>query len=282
MMAGRLLAATALAVLAGCVAPSQFVVPSAVGLAPDAFAYPDADQRVLLIYNHGSRADHVPDRCEPNGLTTPKMVKGLSGRKVGGLQILVYGLCTNVVGRWQGVDQPEGIKLMRRVEKIEQTVQEFLDAGVPAANIFLVGHSAGGWASLLVVRRGRVPVNAAIAFAPAFAGRKSRRSEKWQALRDQQEAFLSGAERLDALVYVFERDAFNAPEELAFLDGIPGTRVHHLDDEAIDGVRCRRPRGHRTAFGDCFRLTQEAAILAYIARQLEDKEQTARGGPPRP
>jgi pimeloyl-ACP methyl ester carboxylesterase len=205
----------------------------------------------------------------PNGRTTPEVVKALSGRTVGGLDIVVYGFCTNVSPDPVGQPIPVAdIKVMRRVQKIEELVRTFLDSGVPPAHIFLVGQSAGGWASLLVARRQQVPINAVIAFAPAFAGRKARRTEDWQAIHEQHVAYLSAADQLHALVFAFDRDAYNTPEDLAFLQVIPGVHFLHLSEQAIAGIPCQRPNGHRTVCRDCFLQTQQEAILSYIEMRL--------------
>jgi pimeloyl-ACP methyl ester carboxylesterase len=178
----------------------------------------------------------------------------------------------------------EDIKVMRRVRKIEEVVRTFLENGVPPKHIFLVGHSAGGWASLLVARRQQVPLNAVIAFAPAFAGRKAHRPEDWQAVHEQHVAFLSTADQLQALVFAFDKDTYNPPQDLVFLRAIPGVRFLHLSEQAIAGVQCQRPNGRRTVFQDCFMQTQLEIILSYIevrvttkdARNIQDAGQKSR------
>ena len=261
--------ATMALVLTSCTASSQFIPAPVPGTPLHSLAYAHPEKRALLIYNHGSRAGYLPDACAPNGRTTPNVVKALSGRSVGGLDIVVYGLCTN--GPPDPVGQPipvEDIKLMRRVQKIEEVVRTFLGAGVPAKHIFLVGHSAGGWASLLVARRQQVPINAVIAFAPAFAGRKAHRSEDWQAVHEQHVAFLSAADQLHALVFAFDNDTYNTPEDLVFLRAIPGVHFLRLSEQAIAGVQCQSPNGHLTVFRDCFMQTQQEIILPYIEARL--------------
>jgi Serine aminopeptidase, S33 len=259
--------------LASCPAPSQFIPAPLPGTLPHSLAYPHPEHRVLLIYNHGSRAGYLPDHCVPNGWTTPNVVKALSGQKVGGLDIVVYGLCTNVPATTLWPLIPVGdIKVLKRVRNIERVVRTFLDSGVPPAHLFLVGHSAGGWASLLVARRQQVPMNAVIAFAPAFAGRKARRSAAWQALQAQHVTWLLAAAQLHALVFAFDNDAYNPPEDLLFLQAIPGVRFLRLSEQAIAGIQCQRPNGHSTVFRECFAQTQQEFILAYIAERVAAQE----------
>jgi len=257
--------------LAGCASQSQFIPAPPPGTPERSIAYPEPDKKILLIYNHGSTQEYRRDQCRPNGSTTPGVVKELSGKKVLGLDVVVYGFCTPAkTGGYEQRSRAGEPKIMRRVENIEEAVRGFQNSGVPAEHIFLAGHSAGGWASLLVARRHNVRINAVIAFAPAFAGRKSGRSPGWQALHDSHVQFMAEAREMNALVYAFDSDAFNSPEDLAFLNGIPGIRLVRLGAQEIDGIKCDSPDGHQTVFRDCFARTQEKVILAYLAERLTE------------
>jgi pimeloyl-ACP methyl ester carboxylesterase len=255
--------------LAGCATQSQFIPGPPPGTPERSIAYPEPEKKVLIIYNHGSTREYRRDRCSPNGSTTPEVVRALSGKRVLGLDVVVYGYCTPAktgsYGPRSGTGEP---KIMRRVANIEDLVRSFQGSGVPAAHIFLVGHSAGGWASLLVARRGNVDVNGVIAFAPAFAGKKSGRKPGWQVLHDNQVRFLAEAQEINALVYAFDSDPFNSPRDLEFLRGIPGVRFVRLSGQEIEADPCGPFDGHHTPFRDCFTRTQEKVILAYIAERL--------------
>lgn len=257
--------------LAGCAVQSQFIPAPPPGTPERSIVYPQPDKRILLIYNHGSTEEYERDRCSPDGSTTPRVVKELSGKKVLGLDVVVYGFCTPAkTGSYSQESRTGEPKVMMRVENIEDLVRGFQDSGVPAERIFLAGHSAGGWASLLVARRHNVRINAVIAFAPAFAGKKSGREPGWQALHDDHVQFIAEAPEMNALVYAFDSDAFNSPEDLAFLRRIPGVRFIHLGAQEIDGIKCNPPDGHQTVFRDCFAKTQEDVILEYLAERLAE------------
>ena len=120
----------------------------------------------------------------------------------------------------------------------------------------------------MVARRHNVRINAVIAFAPAFAGEKPGRRPGWQALQDHHVRFMADAREINALVYAFDFDTYNSPQDLAFLSSIPGVRLSSLSAREIDGHRCDPPVGHRTAFQDCFAVTQAKVILAYLAERL--------------
>ena len=85
----------------------------------------------------------------PMGTQRRDVIKELSGKKVRGLEVVVYGFCTPAkTGSYHQRSRTGEPKVMQRVENIEDVVRSFQNAGVPAEHIFLVGNSAGGWASL--------------------------------------------------------------------------------------------------------------------------------------
>lgn len=76
--------------IGGCVvSSSQFIPGPLPGTPPLALAYPQPEKRVLLIYNHGSKAEYRFDKCDPNRRTTTPVVKALSGQMVGVFDIVV-------------------------------------------------------------------------------------------------------------------------------------------------------------------------------------------------
>ena len=269
----RILAVAALAALAlavaGCGGGSAFVPAPPPGTPDGSIEIPAPMTSVVLIFNHGSTQEFEADGCRPQGWTTPAVVAGLSDREVAGRRIVVYGYCTPAkVGAYRHQDRAGEPKVIKRTKDIEGLVRDFQAVGVPARHLFVIGHSAGGWASLLVLRRANVAVNAAIAFAPAFAGRRAGRAPGWQWLHDQQVGYLDGASRLDALVFAFDGDAFNRPRDLAFLAGITGVTFVPLSSTVIDGVPCTGRSAHRTSFATCFAETQTQRILRFIRNRL--------------
>ena len=115
-----------------------------------------------------------------------------------------------------------------------------------------MGHSAGAWASLLVAREGPGWFNAVVAFGPAFAGLR--------------------ATRIDALIFAFEGDPYEPPEDLAFLRRIPRVELVVLSGTRIDDVSCGSRSAHLTERKPCFHATQGARIRDYIERRLRRAE----------
>lgn len=224
----------------------------------------DPDQRVVVIYNHGSNPEFVPDECYPTQQTpggVPPVVAGLAGSEVKGRRILVYVLCTQErVGEFRHASQTGEPKVVKRAREITAVVRQFQEAGMPPGRIFLSGQSAGAWASLLVANERAVSISGVIGFAPAFAGHKATRQPGWQHIRDRQREVLRGAGRLHALIFAFDGDAYEPPDDLRFLGEIAGVTL-------IDLHPCESGAAHHTAFRRCF-VTQRDRILRFMADRL--------------
>lgn len=226
--------------------------------------------KAVLLFLHGSLVEKVDDTCDPHGnspgFSVPDVVRQLSGAQVAGLEVLVLAPCH---GRATQLGEP--LKIDQRVAAIEQTLQELAHAGVDPARIFLVGQSAGGWAALLHQKRHPGSVNSTIAFAPAFAGQKRWRPEHWQQRHEAQSAEILSAKHIAALVFAFENDAYNSPEDLAFLAQIQGTTVLRMPEKSIDGIACEIPwfgSSHSQAYRKCFGQTQAGVLLNFIRQRL--------------
>jgi pimeloyl-ACP methyl ester carboxylesterase len=255
--------------LAGCAGPSQFISHAFPGKVPDGINLQDPDKRILLIFNHGSEQERSWDICRPTSWTVPEVIQELSGQKVNGRDIVVYNFCSTSPGEYDAKTRSGEPKVLKRAQGIEAVVRAFEEEGVPPRQVFLVGHSAGGWASLLVARRHYVKFNAVIAFGPAFAGTRADRSPGWQALRQRLASMIAEADHINGLVYAYANDPYESAADLAFLGRIDGVHLIPIDAR-FDGAggRCPGPYGHRTAFRSCFARSQEQIILGYIRSQL--------------
>lgn len=226
--------------------------------------------KAVIIYLHGSVVEKMDDRCDPNstelGESVPEVVQQLNGAEVLGLEVMVFAPCH---GRATRLGEP--LKIDQRVQAIDETLKELNRAGVDSSQIFLIGQSAGGWAALLHQKRHPKSVNAVIAFAPAFAGKKQWRPEVWQQRHESQAAEILSANLISSLVFAFKNDDYNSQEDLSFLSRVKGTTLLKLPDDAIAGVDCDIPlfgSSHKNAFRKCFDQTQSGVLKKFLQDRL--------------
>ena len=151
-----------------------------------------------------------------------------------------------------------------------QRVDTFTAAGLPSRNIFLAGHSAGAWASLLVARWGKVDVTGDIAFAPTFAGPVETRPSGWTILHREQSALLRTATRLDALVFAFNGDAYSEVSDLGSVFTAPGVTFVPVTHTAGNYDDCGKVAFHRGVFTQCFDRFAAPRISSFIEQRLRD------------
>lgn len=260
----RFLFFVCLLVLSGCVSTSGFLSNPDDGNASLGGVNNTKDY-LYLIYSHGSLSENKKDPCFPASDwlpgRVPRVVADLDQQRISGLRVLVYVLCTKVPAREHN-DDPSRIKVMLRAEEIQGVLRALHDIGVPAQQVFLVGHSAGAWASLLAMKYQPQWVNAVIGFAPAFAGVKKYRNDTWAAMRVEHQQALLAAPDLPSLLYGFADDPYYDAQDLEFLKQIPGTQL-----EWISGGRCSR--GHGAVFRTCFRDAKRLQILDFIRSRIQ-------------
>lgn len=221
---------------------------------------------LLVIFNHGSEAEFVADRCAPRGETTPEVVRDLAGARVAGHTVRVFAFCTpSRIGAFHHHSGEGEAKVIARARDIARLVAGFRAAGVPARQIFLFGQSAGAWASLLTAAERPAAIGGVVGFAPAFAGPREERAAGWWALRERLAARIAGARHLPALLFAFPGDRFEPPEDLAFLGGIAGVELRDL---AAAPPACAASRPHRTAFTPCFAAAERQTILNFLAARM--------------
>lgn len=244
---------------------------------PRSLSIANPKSKAVVLFLHGSVVEKLDDTCDPSGETpgfsVPEVVRGLAGTQVSGLEVVVFAPCH---GRATQLGEP--LKIDQRVDAIEQTLQELARTGVDPSHIFLIGQSAGGWAALLHQKRHPGSVNAIIAFAPAFAGKKRWRPDDWQQRHEKQSAEIMSAKRISALVFAFENDVYNTPEDLAFLSQIQGTTLLRLPEKTISGVVCEIPffsSSHSQAYRECFTSTQSDVLLNFLRQHLPPETMAA-------
>jgi pimeloyl-ACP methyl ester carboxylesterase len=248
----------AFALLAMAAAAQQGRAPDAPGRPPPDASAPslriagDPAAAVVLVFNHGTNRPQRRHVCNEHE-DVPAVVRDLAAAN----GWTVHYLCSLAIDG----DVP-GSYTYKRADEILALVAAYRARGVPARRIFLLGHSAGGWSSLMAARKDHAGFNAVVAFAPAFAGPRHEAAQYpwWRGrIVPEQVAYLRGALRIEALVFAYSDDAFDRPEDLAPLAAIPGLRIVAFD-------ACRR--GHGTTYSACFREGARVEIEHYLKQRL--------------
>lgn len=209
----------------------------------------------VIIYSHGTRRSWYYDDCELPGYRPPPILTKLDGGDV-----YLVRHCSLAVE--EATQSDAGNQVYRKAAEITRLAEGYAANGVNPSRIFLTGNSNGGWSSLIAFTRSPDSFGGVVAFAPAFAGR---RSERWvlpwwgNEVRPRQVRELSEAARLRALVYAYPGDPFNRPQDLAFLPEA------HPDTIELVSYSCGLANPHGTYRRDCREAETRAAILAFIA-----------------
>lgn len=222
---------------------------------------PHIQQRVI-IYNHGISRPQQLEPCYMPYNNPPRSLLSLADN-----QTIVYKLCSTSTE--SPAPTSAGKQVYLRKKEIDYAIDAFLNRGIQPKHLFLAGHSNGGWTSLMMMRDVNKRFNGVIAFAPAFAGRRSEASYApwWRnTVRPKQINDMLKAPVMDALVFAYENDAFNRPQELAFLSAnYPLTLTNGVDLVAYD---CGLRNAHQTYRRDCQLDQTTARIRRFINNQI--------------
>lgn len=246
-----------------CTSISGFVGHSST---PTLESIPQPENKLFLLYHHGSLPENTKDPCHPASSflpgRVPNVIQQLAGTRIGDHEIVVYALCSKVPGRFDAYPESE-LKVRLRAKEIKDLLKRVHALKIPARQVFLVGHSAGAWASLLVAKDSPELFNAIIGFAPAFAGQTSLRSEQWQAFFEQQRNELTETKSISALLYAFAKDPYyRLEEDLGPLESIDGVTIIWPNNN-----HCLK--GHRAVFRACFPDIASQQIREYLEQRLQ-------------
>ena len=210
------------------------------------------ENAVVMIFNHGTNRPQFRHVCN-EGQDVPTVIYDLAAAH----GWLVHYLCSLAIDGNEPASYPS-----KRADEILALVAAYRAKGVPASRIFLAGHSAGGWSSLMAARKDHSGFNAIIAFAPAFAGTRAEQV-CWPIWRGEylprQIAYLRQAPRIDALILAYSDDEFERPVDLKPLETIRGINLIAFD-------ACNA--GHGTTYSECFRSGARIEIEDYVQRRL--------------
>jgi len=228
---------------------------------------PAAQQRVI-IYNHGTHLSFEREACFLPINQAPESLVQLSldsPQK----RLLVYRLCSTAI---EDTHEPAdaGKQVYLRKQEINTVIDAFLAKGILPKHLFLAGHSNGGWTSLMMMRDVNKRFNGVIAFAPAFAGRRDEENAfPWwrRQARPAQIKDMLGAPEMDALVFAYDNDAYNRPQDLTFLtDKYPRKDKHGVELVSY-GCSSFYP-AHVTFWKDCHLDRTKKQINQFITEQI--------------
>ncbi len=213
---------------------------------------------VIIIWGHGQSSAQKSEKCSADHNKIPKTLKYLEKE----IDAHFIFMCS----KSKDSEYREGSYIYKRVKQLKKLLTEINEIGVHPNNIFITGFSAGGWTALHMFRENEKLFNSAIVFAPAFAGPRyeTRKYPRWRkVVRPAHIKKITKAKVIDALVFAYEDDDFNRPEELKFLKEIYSKNVN------LVGYNCNN--GHSTHINDCKSSETETIILNYIKQQIKVK-----------
>ncbi len=211
----------------------------------------DPSTAQVIIYSHGTSNSLVPEACWVRHNKPPRTLTSLVDAHP---RVFLFYLCSRAIDG--GVP---GSYIHKRADEISAVVDMFAAMGVPSANIYLSGHSAGAWASLMYMSRTADTVAGGILFAPACCGPRhnAARYPIWRGeIRPRQVREIVGGSPLRALVFAYTDDIFNRPQELVFLSGA------YPDTVTLVSQSCGN--GHATHQIDCDAYSTRDQIAAYM------------------
>ena len=225
------------------------------------FPSPGAQQRVI-IYNPGITRPQQVEPCYLPYNNPPKSLTALMDKTT-----LVYKLCSTATEA--PAISSAGKQIYLRKREINFAIDAFLARGVLPKHLFLAGHSNGAWTSLMMMHDVNKRFNGAIAYAPAFAGKRSEvRFAPWwrNRVRPRQIKEMLTSPEMDALVFGYENDPYNRPQELQFL----ATNYPLIGSNGVDLVSydCGLRNAHQTFRKDCRIGETTQRIKRFIDNQI--------------
>ena len=94
----------------------------------------------------------------------------------------------------------------------------------------LAGHSAGAWASITLKFKYPKKINGVIAFNPAFAGPKKRRSSFWEDIRKHEINLIDSSNLKNISVFSHDKDKYEIPKTLSFLSESESVNLINLSN----------------------------------------------------
>ena len=259
----------------------------------------DKKNSLVIIYNHGSIQDVKQDPCKAkpqlgyiwDAAVVPAILK-LHNKKINGLEIKIYRLCSGVKGmsvkdqkkyrkelKTKGtINLVDEFKNIKRQNIILNEINNLKNLGFE--KIILSGWSAGGWSSLILQSKHPDKILGTIAFNPAFAGPKNEWQKKfpeWGAFRELQINELNKANTINAIVFAHKDDVFEDPQTLSFFAKFKG--MEFIDYSELKPTKCtwadvdkKMPsnKGHNIPQSKCFTkyLEEKNYLISFLENIL--------------
>ena len=204
----------------------------------------DKKNTLIVVYNHGSQNDQTLDKCNKKWNKVPPIILNLHDKKINDLKIKILKFCSGVRGwsknhqdkmdaRYKNKKQKEFLNIIKtdgdkikfetqkqfvKQKLINQKIEDLINLGFN--NIILVGHSAGGWASITLKSQFPKKIGAVIAINPAFTGKFSNRKNWpfWAIIREYGVSQIDITNLKNTMVYVHDKDEWETSESLSFLN----------------------------------------------------------------
>ena len=269
------------------------------------FKVDNPKDKIIIIYNHGSDENDKPSKnCQWKN--NVRNFAALSGKKIKNKEILVYSFCSDNLGGddwkifWKKKDvKYQGTpKLEKRVEANHKLIEKFINLGVPNNQIFITGHSCGGWLTMMFMAKYPNKIAGGISTHHACYGKLStkykvkkvgeeealKKFEKKKPVasyfRTSQIKAISEAKNLPVLIFTHPKDPFDGLLS-DWVEDIPGTeRIVISEDFKINNKSCKRiginngkrwieplTNGHWMSFGDCFQY-YNSKILEFVQSKI--------------
>jgi hypothetical protein len=214
----------------------------------------DKKNTIVIIFNHGQQVGQKKvERCNKGAADVPEFVRNLHNKKINGLTIKIYRMCSgvrglndpqmdrahnmieqdgNTTGLLEIVDY-DGIRLFDKVKQhlrrkiLLDKIDELNEKNFP--NIVLMGHSCGAFLSIYLTAHFPEKIKASIVTNPACYGENieprniigdKNTYSIWKALRDNWEQTISKFSEINSLAFMHDEDPFENIKTLSFLGKI--------------------------------------------------------------
>ena len=197
-------------------------------------------------------------------------------KKINNLKIKILKFCSGVRGwgknhqdkmdaRYKNKKQKEFLNIIKtdgdkikfeaqkqfvKQKLINQKIDNLINLGFN--NIILVGHSAGGWASITLKSQFPKKIGAVIAINPAFSGKFSNRKNWpfWAIIREYGVSQIDIPNLKNTMVYVHDKDEWETSESLSFLN------IDNVNFKNISKSNCKAKlifgKHHGIPLTECF------------------------------